>query len=62
MRYMTQEMMKAGVLAGPKQIVMKEIPVPAVGPGQIKIKVSAAVISICGRPGRAGDQTMARIS
>lgn len=43
---MAQEMMKAGVLAGPQQIVIKEVPVPEVGPGQIKIKVSAC--GVCG--------------
>ncbi len=38
---MAQEMLRAGVLAGPQQIVIKEVPVPEVGTGQIKIKVSA---------------------
>ena len=43
---MAQEMMKAGVLVGPRQIRIKEVHVPAVGPGQIKIKVSAC--GVCG--------------
>lgn len=38
--------MKAAVLAGPKQIKIKSVPVPVVGPGEIKIRVSAC--GVCG--------------
>lgn len=43
---MTQEMMKAAVLTGPKQIEIKNVPVPPVLPGQMEIKVSAC--GVCG--------------
>lgn len=43
---MEKRMMKAAVLAGPGQIVVKEVPVPEVGPGEIEIKVSAC--GVCG--------------
>lgn len=43
---MKQEMMKAAVLVGPKQIEMKTVPVPSVEPGMIEIKVSAC--GVCG--------------
>ena len=38
---MNQEMMRAAVLVGPKQIEVKEVPVPKLKPGMIEIKVSA---------------------
>lgn len=38
--------MKAAVLAEPKQIEIKELPVPEAGPGEIEIDVSA--IGVCG--------------
>lgn len=43
---MAQEYMKAGVLAGPGQIEIKEVPVPPLEPGMIEIKVSAC--GVCG--------------
>lgn len=43
---MSKEMMKAAVLTGPQQITIKEVPVPEVGSGEIKIKVSAC--GVCG--------------
>lgn len=43
---MQKETMKAGVLVGEKQIEIKEIPMPKVTPGTIKIKVSAC--GVCG--------------
>lgn len=43
---MTQEMMKAAVLTGPKQIEIKNVLVPPVLPGQMEIKVSAC--GVCG--------------
>ena len=43
---MSQRMMKAAVLAGPKQIEVKQVPVPALKPGEIEIKVSAC--GVCG--------------
>ncbi len=43
---MGQKYMKAAVLTGPKQIQIKEVPVPAVGPGEIEIQVSAC--GVCG--------------
>lgn len=44
---MRKKMMKAAVLAGPKQIEIKELPVPEVGPGEMEIDVSA--IGVCGK-------------
>ena len=44
---MEQEMMKAAVLTGPKQIEIKNVPVPELEPGMIEIKVSAC--GVCGR-------------
>lgn len=38
--------MKAAILAGPKQIIIKDVPVPELKPGQIEIKVSAC--GVCG--------------
>lgn len=38
--------MKAAVLTGPKQIELKNVPVPEVGPGEARIKVSAC--GVCG--------------
>lgn len=43
---MAQEMMKAAVLVGPRQIEMKNVPVPTVEPGMIEIQVSAC--GVCG--------------
>ncbi len=43
---MSQEMMKAAVLAGPQKIEIRQIPVPAVEPGMMKIRVSAC--GVCG--------------
>lgn len=43
---MSQEMMRAAVLTGPKQIEVKNVPVPELGPGMIEIKVSAC--GVCG--------------
>ena len=43
---MSKRMMKAAVLAGPKQIEIKELPVPEIRPGEIEIDVSA--IGVCG--------------
>ena len=43
---MEQEMMKAAVLTGPKQIEIKNVPVPELEPGMIEIKVSAC--GVCG--------------
>ena len=43
---MKQEMMKAGVLVGPQRIEIREVPVPAMEPGMLKIRVSAC--GVCG--------------
>lgn len=43
---MSEKMMKVAVLAGPKQIKIKELPVPKVRPGEIEITVSAC--GVCG--------------
>lgn len=43
---MEQEMMKAGVLTGPERVEIKRVPVPAMSPGMIKIRVSAC--GVCG--------------
>lgn len=43
---MSVKMMKAAVLAGPKQIEIKELPIPEVGPGEIEITISAC--GVCG--------------
>lgn len=40
------ELMKAAVLAGPQTIEIKDVPVPEMGPGLIKIKVNAC--GVCG--------------
>lgn len=40
------EMMKAGILAGPGKIEIREVPVPRLEPGMIKVKVSAC--GVCG--------------
>lgn len=40
------EMMKAGVLVGPQNIQIKQIPAPKMEPGMIEIKVSAC--GVCG--------------
>ena len=41
-----QETMKAAVLAGPEKIEVKSVPVPALAPGDILIRVSAC--GVCG--------------
>lgn len=43
---MSVEMMKAGVLAGPGKIEIREVPVPRLEPGMIEVKVSAC--GVCG--------------
>lgn len=43
---MSQRMMKAAVLTGPKNIQIKSFPVPEVGPGMMEIDVSAC--GVCG--------------
>ena len=43
---MKQRMMKAAVLAGPRQIEIKEEPIPELQAGEIEIKVSAC--GVCG--------------
>lgn len=43
---MTQEFMKACVLTGPQQLEIKTVPVPALQPGMIEIKVTAC--GVCG--------------
>ena len=43
---MAQEMMQAGVLVGPQQIEIKSVPVPKMGPGLLKIRVTAC--GVCG--------------
>lgn len=41
-----QDTMKAGVLTGPKQIEIKEVPMPQMAPGMLKIRVNAC--GVCG--------------
>jgi len=43
---MQQQLMKAGVLTGPKQIEVIDVPVPAMGPGLIEIRIAAC--GVCG--------------
>ena len=43
---MTSETMKAAVLVGPQKIEIREVPVPAVTPGTMKIRVSSC--GVCG--------------
>lgn len=43
---MAKEMMKAAVLVGPGQVEVKEVPVPEMAPGMLKIEVSAC--GLCG--------------
>lgn len=43
---MNTEMMKAAVLTGPETVVVKDVPVPVVGLGEMEIRVSAC--GICG--------------
>ena len=43
---MKHPMMKAAVLTGPRQVVVKEVAVPEVRPGEIEIAVSAC--GVCG--------------
>lgn len=40
------EMMKAAVLTGPRTIVIKDVPVPEMGPGLLKIRVNTC--GVCG--------------
>lgn len=41
---MSQEMMRAAVLTGPKQIEVKNVPVPELEPGMIEIKVCNGIL------------------
>lgn len=43
---MAQEMMRAAVLSGPRRIELKDVPVPPVTPGTLKIRVSTC--GVCG--------------
>lgn len=43
---MTREMMTAGVLTGPRRVEIRQVPVPPVTPGMLKIRVSAC--GVCG--------------
>lgn len=43
---MNNETMKAAVLAGPQQLEVRDVPVPEMGPGLLKIRVSAC--GVCG--------------
>lgn len=43
---MKQKMMKAGVLTGPQRIEIRQVPVPEMAPGMLKIRVSAC--GVCG--------------
>ena len=43
---MKQEMMKAGVLTGPQRVEIRQVPVPEMAPGMLKIRVSAC--GVCG--------------
>lgn len=43
---MKRETMKAGVLAGPRRIEIRRVPVPEMAPGMLKIRVSAC--GVCG--------------
>lgn len=43
---MKQEMMRAGVLAGPRRIEIRQVPVPVMTPGMLKIRVAAC--GVCG--------------
>lgn len=43
---MKQETMKAGVLIGPQRIDIRQVPVPEMSPGMLKIRVSAC--GVCG--------------
>ena len=43
---MKQEMMKAGVLTGPQRVEIRQVPVPEMVPGMLKIRVSAC--GVCG--------------
>ena len=52
---MKSRMMKAAVLAGPRQIVVKEVAVPEIHPGEIEIAVSA-----CGVVTDPGDSSFER--
>ena len=40
------ETMKAGVLAGPQKIVVQDVPVPELKPGELEIEVKAC--GVCG--------------
>ena len=43
---MRQNMMKAGVLTGPQQIEIRQVPVPEMAPGMMQIRVTAC--GVCG--------------
>ena len=43
---MSDQMMRAAVLAGPERIEVKQVPVPDVGPGMMEIEVKAC--GVCG--------------
>ena len=43
---MKQEMMRAGVLTGPQRVEIRQVPVPEMAPGMLKIRVSAC--GVCG--------------
>ena len=43
---MKRETMKAGVLTGPQRIEIRQVPVPEMAPGMLKIRVSAC--GVCG--------------
>ena len=43
---MDNSLMKAAVLTGPRQVCIKELPVPQAGSGEIEIRVSAC--GVCG--------------
>lgn len=52
---MKSRMMKAAVLTGPRQVVVKEVAVPDVHPGEIEIAVSS-----CGVVTDPGDSSFER--
>lgn len=62
---MKQEMMKAGVLTGPQRIEIRQVPVPEMAPGMLKIRVSAC--GVCGsdihmwKAGKAGTRNPSSI-
>ena len=50
---MKSRMMKAAVLTGPRQVVVKEVAVPDVHPGEIELAVSSCGVCGCQRLARA---------